>query len=182
MAALLVVAVLVGCGSTGGGPTFTRVVPPATHQLALGRERVAGGAVVVVAVRYSIGGARFLGVRSRIEEGTPAEARRSGGFSTGLARHYELLSTVVGEVCVANRRYRLAYGLLGRQTATVFAEGGGPAVPLFKVAIPQKEGGRASLVYRVLRPGQTTLVARAPSGRVLKREVYGNGYAAGKCD
>jgi hypothetical protein len=106
-----------------------------------------------------------------------AAAWPTSALSTLLARQYELLAVDIEHGCLAGRRYRLAFGLLGEPADTVFAEGGGPPVPLYRVAIPRKRVGKASLVYRVLSPGQTTLVTRTASGRVLSLDLAGGGRA-----
>jgi hypothetical protein len=182
-AAALLAASVGGCGSNA---ISARTVQPAAvsrgHVLAHASEKVLGGAIAVAAVTDPLDDGHYLVLRSSLEEGTPARVQESSATGTPLAPRYALVSIGVNHVCVAGRRYRLAWGLLGMPSANVFADGAGPPTRLFKLPIPLPKGdGQASLVYRLLKPGQTTIVTRTPSGRVVKREAFSDADAAGEC-
>jgi hypothetical protein len=166
-----------GCGASRSAPRFGEYgVKYVTNGIrTLARGRLPGGAFFVIdAVRYEFGGRTYSVLREHI--GKIGQHRitgpGSGSAKVGHGRN-GVLELSISSGCAAGHQYALAYGMLRDPQDSVVAQGQGVSIALKKVTVPASFGPYGVMVYSLVSRGQVDVVTRAPSGKIVGDESYG---------
>lgn len=148
-----------------------------TGSWSLVRERIPGGYIVITGGQYTNGKQsykRLVGHIERLNNGTvdnlglPVEVGQGEPLEMGGASG-----------CVGHHAYSLAYGLLRNPRDTVTVRERGAAIVLKRVAIPASFFPKGVLLYALFGKGPTRVVARTPSGEVVREDVSSGREAGG---